>query len=147
MVLNQPLLLLMVSYAFARSLTADVGIYGATPAGLVAAIEAARHNRSVVVLEPTAWIGGMLTGGLSHTDIGFPNVTGGLAMELFRRIGRKYSRSSGDIACWDFEPHVAGMVLQDMLADPSLGDGRVQVLVDQELRAVDTKRAPQAAGS
>ena len=47
---------------------ADVVVYGSTPGGVCAAIAAAREGTSVILLEPTAHIGAMSTGGLSHCD-------------------------------------------------------------------------------
>ena len=47
----------------------DVVVYGATPGGVMAAVSAARQGLSVALLEPTAHIGGMATGGLSGTDV------------------------------------------------------------------------------
>jgi len=48
----------------------DLVIYGGTPAGLTAAIAAGRQGAAVVVLEPSRWLGGMVTGGLASTDLG-----------------------------------------------------------------------------
>ena len=47
---------------------ADVIIYGATPGGFCAAIAAAREGASVILLEPTAHVGGVNTGGLCFSD-------------------------------------------------------------------------------
>ena len=127
------------AYAGNKSLTADVGVYGATPAGLIAAIAAAREGRRVIVLEATDWIGGMMTGGLSHADIGDPRVTGGLAMDIFRRIARLYepgANATDDIACFAFEPQVASRAFAALLADPAFGAGRVSIRVNQTLRSV-----------
>lgn len=46
----------------------DIVIYGATPAGIAAALNAAEGDRSVWLVEPTGRIGGMMTHGLSHSD-------------------------------------------------------------------------------
>jgi ribulose 1,5-bisphosphate synthetase/thiazole synthase len=48
----------------------DVVIYGATASGVTAAVAAARDGAKVVLIEPGKHIGGMVTGGLSHTDYG-----------------------------------------------------------------------------
>ena len=47
---------------------ADVIVYGSTPGGFCAAIAAAREGASVILLEPTDHVGGVNTGGLSHSD-------------------------------------------------------------------------------
>lgn len=55
---------------------ADVLVYGATAAGVLAAVAAANEsngaggNVSVVLLEPRGHVGGMVSGGLSQTDLG-----------------------------------------------------------------------------
>ena len=48
---------------------ADVIVYGATPGGFCAAIAAAREGASVILLEPTAHVGGASTGGLCFSTI------------------------------------------------------------------------------
>jgi len=44
--------------------TADVCVYGGTASGMMAAIAAARQDKSVIVVEPTRWLGGMVGGGI-----------------------------------------------------------------------------------
>lgn len=51
--------------------TPAVVVFGATPAGISAAVAAARTGGSetrVVLVEPSRWIGGMMAGGLGCTD-------------------------------------------------------------------------------
>lgn len=75
----------LVSSAAARE--HDLVVYGGTPAGLAAAITAHRENPelSIAVIEPTPWIGGVVTGGLSRTDKGKEETVGGFAREYFER--------------------------------------------------------------
>eukprot|EP00730_Choanoeca_flexa_P008458 TRINITY_DN12490_c0_g2_i2.p1 TRINITY_DN12490_c0_g2~~TRINITY_DN12490_c0_g2_i2.p1 ORF type:complete len:103 (+),score=8.39 TRINITY_DN12490_c0_g2_i2:25-333(+) len=40
----------------------DIAVYGATPAGITAAVAAARQNRTVLLLALQQHIGGMMTG-------------------------------------------------------------------------------------
>ncbi len=80
----------------------DVVIYGATPGGLSAGIAAAREGASVVVIEPTKWIGGMVTGGLASTDVGNEKVIGGIAREFFTRA----AESKPGTPLWKAEPQV-----------------------------------------
>ena len=119
---------------------ADVVVFGATPAGVTAAVAAARAGRRVRLLEPGAWVGGMVSGGLSNTDTGprGPEVITGLAGEFFRRV-RSIEEARG--VCIDacassflFEPHVAERVFEDMLRDARVGLERsVQLLgVDKD---------------
>ena len=97
--------------------TAEVLVYGATSAGVTAAISAARNGASVILLEPGRHVGGMLSGGLGRTDMDRQeNVIGGLAKDFFQRVGRHY----GQEVAWTFEPHVAEDVLKSMLAEQKI---------------------------
>jgi hypothetical protein len=91
----------------------DLVVYGATPSGISAAVEAARHDLHVAIIEPGAHIGGMMAGGLSRTDTGNKIVIGGIAREFFERVGARY----GQPIEWNFEPHVASAVFDQMLRD------------------------------
>ncbi|MEM7601581.1 MAG: FAD-dependent oxidoreductase, partial [Verrucomicrobiota bacterium] len=68
---------------------ADVCIYTATPAGILAAIAAKREGRSVVIVEPSRWVGGMLGAGLKPIQ-DCPNyaATGGLTRKLIPTLGK-----------------------------------------------------------
>ena len=43
-----------------------------------------------MLLEPGNHVGGMVTGGLSGTDVGKIEVIGGMALEFYWRMGRYY---------------------------------------------------------
>ena len=107
----------------ATVLRADVVVFGATPAGVTAAVAAARAGRRVRLLEPGEWVGGMMSGGLSNTDTGprGPEVISGLAAEFFRRVRTiEEARKACLTACassFFFEPHVAERVFEEMLRD------------------------------
>ena len=66
----------------------DVAVYGGTPAGVTAAIQAARMGKKVVFLSFNRHVGGLTSGGLTATDLGKRESIGGLAMEYYTRIGR-----------------------------------------------------------
>lgn len=108
----------------------DLVVYGGTAAGAATAIEAGRHGLHVVLLEPGHHIGGMLTGGLSATDIGNPDVIGGISREFFLRAAQHYHlsdlKTSSD---WRFEPHVGEEILLTMLRE-----AHVQVEFGETLR-------------
>ena len=53
-----------------RETAVDVVVYGGTSAGIIAAIQAERMGKSVVLIEPSNHLGGLTTGGLGATDIG-----------------------------------------------------------------------------
>ena len=94
--------------------SADVVVFGATAGGVLAAIAAAGEGASVLLVEPGRHVGGMLTGGLSRTDVERQeHLVGGFAGEVFRRIGARYRER----VAWRFEPHVAEDVLLAWLDD------------------------------
>jgi len=94
----------------------DVVVYGATSAGVFTAIAAGREHLRVALVEPGRHVGGMVTGGLSGSDIANPDVIGGLAREFFDRMGTYYNTAQyGHSTAWNFEPHVAEAALNDML--------------------------------
>lgn len=103
--------------------SADVVVLGATPGGITAAVAAARAGRSAMIVDPTRWVGGMMSGGLSKTDTGRrgPEVFGGLAAEFFervRQIERERNACIGPCeATYDFEPHVAERVFEDLIRE------------------------------
>ncbi|HYK95614.1 MAG TPA: FAD-dependent oxidoreductase [Candidatus Dormibacteraeota bacterium] len=95
----------------------DVVVYGATPAGIAAAIAAARGHVKVALLEPTDHIGGMMTSGLGASDVGIRDTIGGLALEFFDRLGVEYRiAGSGSAPSWNFTPGVAERTFTEMLA-------------------------------
>jgi hypothetical protein len=66
----------------------EVAVYGGTPAGVTAAIEAARMGRKTMLLSFNRHVGGMTSGGLTATDLGNKESIGGLALDFYTRIGR-----------------------------------------------------------
>jgi len=105
---------------------ADICIYGGTSAGVIAAIQADRLGKSVVLVEAGQHLGGMSVEGLGATDIdnhpGFQNspAVGGLTLEFYRKISQHYHRQDQfeemlrtgrkQRELWRFEPHVAEAV-------------------------------------
>ncbi|WP_044481275.1 FAD-dependent oxidoreductase [Paenibacillus antibioticophila] len=92
----------------------DLVIYGGTAAGLAAAVQARRMGMNPIVLEPSRRLGGLSSGGLGDTDFGDKSVIGGLSLEFYKRVGRKYG---SDEAVWMFEPKTALSVFEDWVAE------------------------------
>ena len=91
----------------------DVVVYTATASGVMAAIAAAQAGSRVVLVEPGKHIGGMVTGGLSHTDYGNRTVIGGLALEFYQRVAEHYGTHP---FYWRGpEPHIGEEILKDWL--------------------------------
>ncbi len=140
--------LLATLMLFTHSVSAvDVIVYGATPGGFCAAIAAAREGASVVLLEPTAHVGGVNTGGLSFSDSNqtVRSTVLGLFEEWHGRIEKDYAErgvtlpykvSTKDQAVWTYEPHVAAKITEQMLDEAG-----VRVLKKQPLRKVKTEGA------
>ncbi len=124
------LFLLITVQAFSQSRPAcDVLVYGGTAAGVMASIAAAGEGASVLLVEPGNHLGGMLTGGLSHTDYGDRAVIGGLAVEFYRRVADYYHKP---LYFWRGpEPHVGEQILKKWLED-----SRVKVIYNERLKSV-----------
>lgn len=76
------------SLSSASEIQKDVCVYGATPSGILAAIAAKREGQSVVIVESSRWVGGMLGAGLKPLQ-DCPNYasTGGMTYELLPMLG------------------------------------------------------------
>lgn len=108
----------------------NVVVYGATAAGVMAALGAARHGMRVVLIEPGRHVGGMASGGLSHTDFGDRAVIGGLALNFYEEVGERYGKPT---YYWRGpEPHVAEEILRDWLAEAG-----VDVVFDAAVASVE----------
>ena len=96
----------------------DLVVYGGTAGGVTTAVAGARHGLKTVLLEPGRHIGGMVSGGLSGTDVGKIEVIGGMALEFYWRAGRHYQldRHLQQLA-WMPEPGAAEKIMRDMLAE------------------------------
>ena len=115
-------------------------IYGATPAGLAAAVQARKMGLESVVIEPTGRIGGLTTGGLGQTDIGNKAAFGGLARQFYKDVKAYYEDDAawkfqnrdeyhpngqscwerGEDSMWTFEPSAALKVLERWERDNAL---------------------------
>jgi uncharacterized protein YfiM (DUF2279 family) len=138
-------LLLLARPALAAE--ADVIVYGATPGGFCAAIAAAREGAKVVLLEPTAHVGGVNTGGLSFSDSNqtVRSTLLGLFEEWHQRVAADYAARGvklpydvavKDNSVWTYEPHVAARVTDAMLKEAG-----VSVLTKQTLEGVEKEGA------
>ncbi|MBL8230082.1 MAG: FAD-dependent oxidoreductase [Bryobacterales bacterium] len=112
--------LLWISLSLALTLQAqqkfDLVVYGATAGGVMTAVAGARHGLKVAVAEPRNQIGGMVSGGLSGTDVGKREVIGGMALEFYYLAGRHYGldRHLQEVA-WMPEPKAATAIMRDMM--------------------------------
>ncbi len=101
----------------------DVFVYGSTPGGCAAAIEAARRGCKVVMACPKKHAGGMTASGLCTTDAVRRELFGGLVLEFIEGVREDYQRTLGDNPAqleltrdgWFYEPSVAERVFDRML--------------------------------
>lgn len=125
---------LVPSSMAAEGQTYDVVVYGGTSGGITAAIQAVKMGKTAVLIEPTAHIGGLTSGGLGATDIGNKAAIGGLSREFYRRVGAHYHQPSAwkygsletygnkrqgatEEEMWMFEPHVAEAIYRQWLTE------------------------------
>jgi hypothetical protein len=91
----------------------DVCVVGATAAGVAAAVGAREAGADVVLVERGRHVGGMVSGGLSWTDVGDVRVLGGFARRFYTAVADHYGAP-----IWSLrgpEPHVAEELLTGML--------------------------------
>ncbi|MDC0291871.1 FAD-dependent oxidoreductase [Verrucomicrobiales bacterium] len=132
----------------------DVVVYGGTSAGVIAAVQAKKEGKTVVVVGSDKHLGGLSSGGLGWTDTGNKTVIGGLARDFYHRIWKEYNKDEtwefqdrseyggkgqGTAAIdgenrtmWIFEPSVAEKVFEDYVKDFDL-----EVLRDEWLDRKD----------
>jgi FAD dependent oxidoreductase len=98
--------------------TTDLIVYGGTASGVMTAYSAAREGLKVILLEPGAHLGGMVSGGLSATDLGHFTIIGGYARDFYMQAAAHYGLQNLDEAAnWRSEPHVDADIFRAMLAD------------------------------
>jgi len=116
-------------------------IYGATPAGLAAAMAAADDGDDVLVIEPMSRIGGMSTNGLSHADFRtFPGLTGAY-LDFARRVDAHYRNKYGNdspqvVASFggtQGEPSVNLLIFEQMIAERP----RIKIIHNHVLQSVE----------
>jgi len=133
--------------ARAATFEADVCVFGGTSGGVIAAVQAARMGKTVILLESGRHLGGMTSGGLSAVDIGDPRSVGGLAREYFTKL----AATTGTVLAWDkpfenkgggpatggsyaIEPHQAEHLFNEMIQEAG-----VQVRFENRLTSARKK--------
>lgn len=102
----------------------DVVVYGGTPAGIAAAVAAARMGRRVALIDTHAHFGGMAASGLGKSDVEKKQYIGGIFAEYVRGVREHYVARHGENSeavklCKDgyyYEPSVAEAVFEAMIA-------------------------------
>ena len=94
----------------------DIVVYGDSAAAVAAAVQAKRQGSKVVLVNTTKFLGGMTCSGLSASDIFHREAVGGVAREIYGRIGQHYGKPYVDY----FEPHVAQAAVDGLVKDNGL---------------------------
>lgn len=109
----------------------EVAVWGATSAGVCAAVAAAERGAQVALIEAGGHVGGMTSGGLGWTDLGVERVIGGFAARFRKAVADHYGVEVGHFA--GPEPHVAESILLGWLESAG-----VEVLFGQRLYEVSS---------
>lgn len=118
---------------------ADIIIYGGTSSAVIAAVQAKRMGKQVLVVSPDRRIGGLSSGGLGFTDTGNKEVIGGLARSFYHEVYAYYEQEEAwkwqkreeygnkgqgtpaidgdERTMWIFEPHVAERAFEKFLKE------------------------------
>jgi len=117
-------------HAESSKLKYEVVVYGATAAGITAAIAVHRDGGKVIIIEPSKHIAGMMTGGLSAADVCKQATLGGISREVFEKIGARYGKEFGST----FEPRVAAEVFNNLIKENNL-----EILTETALKDIQIK--------
>ena len=122
-----------------KTYEADIVVYGGTSAAVIAAVQAKKMGKSVIVVSPDTHLGGLSAGGLGFTDTGNKEVIGGLSREFYHRLYLHYDKpdswkwqqrseygnkgqgtpaiDGNNRTMWIFEPHAAENVFEDLVKE------------------------------
>ena len=120
------LIVIIISALPAHSATRqayDIIIAGAGTGGISAAIQAARMGRSILVVEPSSWIGGQATAAGVSTMDDMSRQKSGIYLEFIDRIKKYYDYQGKSMGTcyWNskisvaFEPHIGQEALTGMI--------------------------------
>ncbi len=109
-------LFLVATLLPARAERYDVVVVGGGASGVCAAVESARLGAGTLLIDPTPWLGGMLTqAGVSCTDGNFKlpsGLWGDFQQELVRHYGSFAALATGWVSMIQFEPSVGNAIFQ-----------------------------------
>jgi FAD dependent oxidoreductase len=116
-----PLLMIMSFAPLVRAQEqTEVLVLGGGTGGTAAAIQAARMGVKVILVEPTRWLGGMLSAaGVSAIDgnHALPSgIWGEFRAELYKVYGGPKGVATGWVSETQFEPHVGDSILKSIVA-------------------------------
>ena len=119
-----------------ETIKVDVCVFGATPGGVSAAVQAARMGKTVALAVFRRHVGGMTSGGLTAVDLGVKASIGGMTGECFRRLCPSYAKA-GDISVeLGFRPSQAERLFRQMLEQAG-----AKVYFEQRIQSVEKEGA------
>ncbi|WP_339902135.1 FAD-dependent oxidoreductase [uncultured Cyclobacterium sp.] len=119
----------------------DIAVVGGTPAGIMAAIAAARMRSNVMLTAYHSHLGGMSTSGLGKSDIENKEAIAGLFKEFTEKVLQyyidKYGENSDNVKrCKEgyyYEPSVAELVFNQMIAE----EKNIKILFNYQLEEAE----------
>lgn len=124
-----------------RLIDCDVCIYSATPSGILAAIAVKEEGLSVVIIEPSKWVGGMLGAGIKPIQ-DCPNfeAVGGRTRELMKVLGT--GKPDNDISATELRKLINTISPRKIRSDflEILNQHGIQVIYDHRIRSCQKKR-------
>jgi hypothetical protein len=76
------------------TMNTDIIIYGSTSGAVIAAVQAHKEGKSVILISPEKHLGGLTSSGLGWADVGKVSLIGGLSREFFHRVWLHYRDAS-----------------------------------------------------
>lgn len=141
-------LFLLTSPSGAAPKECDVLVYGGTPGGIAAAVAAADEGRSVVLVEPYSFVGGLVSNGLTHTDFRSLESLTGVWHEFNRRIVAHYSEAYGADSAQvkaTFEGNFAEPKVNRLVFEAMLAERKVEVVTRHLVEGVASTRSMPSA--
>ena len=131
----------------------DVVVVGGTPAGVAAAIAAARADKTVIIIEQAPVLGGVLSSGVLRLDDKYVESNSGVMEEFRQRVKAYHRNEMGDDPLvrahmkqdpqrvWNiaegraWEPHTAATIYAEMVAEhPMIATRFNEVSVDVQMK-------------
>jgi hypothetical protein len=88
----------------------DIVVYGGTSAGVLAAAQASKMGKSVVLISPEKHLGGITSNGLGWVDINNFKIVGGLTWKYFNKVWQFYQKDSSWI--WEKKHPIKGQLME-----------------------------------
>lgn len=100
-----------------QTLRVDICVYGGTPGGVGAAVQARRMGKTAALAVFRRHVGGMTSGGLTSMDLGRAKSIGGLTSEFLKKIpSASKVRPDSNSPDLGFRPSQAETLFREMLA-------------------------------